>query len=196
MKINCFEKIIFQFSFTNPEVVPIGMPALASETPEERLSRKSKAEGEMIISPTTNCSILDFVKKIQYEFLLMGAFTQLRIDGKDPRGKRSYNMIRFIFFPKRPPLNDCSCNHLKDLQDIASVSLWRVRCFSNPSENGGHTLSINLEARCPLFLPNGEKVVRWERDAEQNKIGDAPVPISPSSFLDIGDSGDIILRSA
>lgn len=80
------------------------------------------------------------------------------------------------------------------VQDICETALWRVRAFSNPfyiegeEVDGVRAISINCEARVPLFLPNGQPVVARRKDAQGNKIGD-PVPIEPSGILTISPEG-------
>jgi len=42
---------------------------------------------------------------------------------------------------------------------------------------GQRAVSINLEAREPLFRPDGQPVVVWQKDERGERVGDAPLPI-------------------
>ena len=43
--------------------------------------------------------------------------------------------------------------------------------------------SVNCKGRIPLFRPDGSLVLRWQKDEEGNRIGDAPVSLQSDHSL-------------
>ena len=123
------------------------------------------------------------MEQVGYE--LVDAFYKPRIDRESGR---TYHMVRFVFAHH-------DCVNLSDefkrvrntirvaLDEVCISAMWRVRAFVNPFfKNGARcddqfALSLNFEARKPLFLPNGQPVVVWQRDASGEKVGEAPLPL-------------------
>ncbi len=181
--------VALQFCFTNPDVVPPSVKRLVRETPEKRVVRKDRSNGFVVIEPTAKCSLVKFPGELEaagYE--LVNAFCEERIDGKDARGKRTYYMVRLLF--ARSEFVDISAEfrEVRDtiragLQELCESAMWRVRAFSNPffmdgeEIPGQRAVSINLEAREPLFRPDGQPVVVWQKDERGERVGDAPLPI-------------------
>lgn len=199
--------IVLQFSFSNSDVIPISVKRLnqETETKEERLERKSHSSGVMVIEPTLNCSLEKFLEEIEgsgYE-LVDGLYKE-RLDGKDLRGKRKYHMVRFVFVRSR--FSEISEEFMKvrkeirkELQAFCESAMWRVRIFRNPFYKNGEevqefdALSINLEARSPRFLPNGQMVTVWQKDEYGRRVGDAPLPITADHLLRVvGDTISLI----
>lgn len=196
--------VCMQFSCSNPDVIPSSVRCLDRETPDERNNRKSHSTGTPIIEPKENCSLVEFpgeLKAAKYE--MVDAIYQERIDANDPRGKRTYHTVRFLFARKEfVKISSKEFRKLRktidgELRSICEAAMWRVRAFSNPFYKDGAeivgqcALSINLEARNPLFRPDGQPVTVWQKDQDGNHIGDAPLPLKPKHHLRI-DGG--ILR--
>lgn len=192
--------VALQFSFSNPKAIPVSVKRLGSETPEERNERKNHSSGTMVIEPTENCSLIDFLDELKgagYE--MVDALYKERIDPKDPRGRRMYHMVRFLF--ARHEFVDLS-EEFKAMRDIISrelrgiceVVMWRVRVFLNPFYKGGeeiighHTISVNFESRRPLFRPDGQPVTVWQKDEKGNRVGNAPLPLKPDCCLRVKDN--------
>ncbi len=191
--------ISMQFNFSNPSVIPPKVKCLDKETPEERTIRKSRSTGVMVIEPTEGCSIVQFLEELKragYE--LVDAGYKQRIDAKDPKGKRMYYMTRFIFV--RSELVESSDEFkamqgilCAELQQICEDALWRVRAYNNPFYKndeevpGQHAVSLNFEARQPLFHPDGQTVMIWQKDAENRRVGTAPLPLKGKYHLNIVD---------
>ncbi|MEK7120417.1 MAG: hypothetical protein AAB824_02655 [Patescibacteria group bacterium] len=191
--------VALQFSFTNPDAIPTSVKRRSPETQEERVERKSYSNGIMVIEPTEKCSLAEFLGELEaagYE--MVDAFYKERIDAKDPRRKRTYHMVRFLF--ARREFVNCSDEFKAargtiriDLQNICESAMWRVRSFSNPFYKNGEevldqsALSINLEVRQPLFRPDGQIVTVWQKDASGNRMGDAPLPLKADYCLRIVD---------
>lgn len=191
--------VALQFSFSNPRAIPQAVRCSETETPDERNERKSHSSGVLVIEPTNNCSLVEFLEKLEavgYE--MVDAFYKERIDAKDLRGKRRYHMVRFLF--ARHEFVDLSDEFKKvrenirtALSEMCRVAMWRVRVFSNPfyedSEEipNQHAVSINLESRQPLFRPDGQPVTVWQKGVDSKKIGDAPLPLKADHCLRIMD---------
>ena len=191
--------IILQFSFSNPDLVPTILKEQELDTLESRNERKSrKGSGKMVISPTENSSLsglLDDLKISGYE--LVDAFYQPRTHPKNPH--ITYHMVRFVF--ARNEYVNISDEFKKmrgkicdELQGLCEKTMWRVRAFLNPysvdnrKDSEYHVLSINLEARKPLFLPDGQPVMMWEKNENGKRLGDAPKPIMANHKLQITDN--------
>lgn len=197
--------VALQFSFSNPDAIPATVKRQDRETPEERVERKNHSSGVMVIEPTEKCSLVEFLGELEaagYE--MVDAFYKERIDAKDPRGKRSYHMVRFLF--ARREFVDLSDEFKKvrdtiraELRSICEAAMWRVRSFSNPFYKNGEEIpdqravSVNLEARQPLFRPDGQPVTVWQKDENGKRVGDAPLPLKADYSLRIvGDAVQLV----
>lgn len=192
-------RIVVQFSFTNAAAIPPSVARRNPETLEERIERKSHSTGSMFIAPTPQCSIADFLTELETEgYELVDAFYKPRIDGKDPRSNRTYHMVRFVFATSdlAKPSDEFKAARetlRAELKAICEGALWRVRSFLNPfyvngeEVEGQNVVSVNLEAREPLCRPDGQPVTVWQKDADGNRVGNAPLPIAPKSNLHIVD---------
>lgn len=193
--------VALQFSFSNPDAMPSAVKRLDRETQEERVVRKSHSSGVMVIEPTEKCSLAEFLEELEaagYE--MVDGFYKERIDAKDPRGKRTYHMVRFLF--ARHEFVELSDEFKKvrdviraELRSICESAMWRVRSFSNPFYKNGEEIpdqravSINLEVRQPLFRPDGQPVTVWQKDENGKRVGDAPLPLKADHCLRIvGDT--------
>lgn len=180
--------VSLQFSFSNPEAIPVLVRHRSNEMPEERVVRKSHASGRLVIEPTENCSVATVFVGIELAgYELVDAFHQERIDPKDPTGRRRYHTVRFQFARHEVAKVSEEFQTIRgqirhELQDICGDSHWRVRAFLNPFYQNGeevpskNTASINFEARSPLFRPDGTPVLVWAKDERGNRLGDAPMP--------------------
>lgn len=196
-----------QFSFTNPDAVPSSVKRLPQETPAERAERKGLTNtvraGESLIQPTEGCSISRFTAELEaagYE--LVDASYKPRLDAKDPSGRRTYHMVRFVF--ARHEFAEPSDEFKKvresvrvDLQKACDLAYWRTRSFSNPFYQNGEevpearAMSINFEARQPRYLPDGNLVTEWQKDENGKRVGEVPLPIKAKHHLHIVD-GEVL----
>ncbi len=192
---NSVRLVALQFSFSNPNAVPQVVKRAERETPDEWNERKSRASGTMVVEPTENCSIVEFLGELEaagYE--MVDAFYKERIDPKDPWGRRTYRVVCFLF--ARHEFVDLSVEFkgVRDdvraaLTEMCRVAMWRVRVFSNPFYQNGlevpdqRAVSINLKARQPLFRLDGQPVTVWQKDERGKRIGDAPLPLKPRCCL-------------
>ncbi len=168
------------------------------ETKEKRMARKSQLSGFLAIRPTEKCSLVEFLVELERQYELVDAFYEERIHGKDPRGRRMYHMVRFLFARREFVEISDEFERVRGsirtaLSEMCHKAMWRIRAFSNPFYKDGeeilgqHAMSINLEARQPLFHPNGQPVVAWQKDESGKRVGDAPLPLKPEYFLRVVD---------
>lgn len=189
--------IALQFSFSNKKIVPTSIRHIPKETPKEFILRKQKANGVMIIQPVHQCSLIEFITDLENaKYTMVDALYQQRLNAGCLRAKY-YHMIRFLF--TRPEYARPSeellekYNNIKtELSKLCAEAMWRVRIFSNPWLTNNteipkqHVfLSINLEARQPLYHPNGQPVKMWQKDKNGKRMGDAPLPVQPNYYLRI-----------
>jgi len=77
-----------------------------------------------------------------------------------------------------------------------SPACWRGRSFFNPFCKNGEEIpvqravSVNLEARQPLFRPDGQPVTVWQKDENGKRVGNTPLPLKADYCLRI--MGDVI----
>lgn len=198
--------VIFQFIFSNPNVVPPLIKQLKKEkeTLEEQKKRKArKAKGTMLIE-SPNCSFVGFFEELEkYGYKMVDTFYQPRIDPKDSHGKRIYHMVRSIFARHEyVELSDelmkvwNACNGIHaELQDLCTQAMWQIRIFLNPFFDNGeeipgqHALNINIAARKPLFYPDGQPVTAWQKNKDGRRVGKTPLPIEPDNYLRINNGG-------
>lgn len=188
--------IALQFSFSNPDVVPEAVKELPAETQEERVTRKSRATGTLVVEPVHNVSIFDFLGDLDTAgYQLVDALYKERIDDHD----RSFYMTRFIFVRQEhvqmsPEFQRQQAAVYAALHSIVLAAMWRVRVFNNPFYQKGEEvpgvrmLSINMEGRSPLFQPDGQPILVCAKDpATGRKIRPAQ-PIKASKRLAIIDN--------
>lgn len=193
--------VALQFSFSNPDAIPATVKRQSRETPEERVVRKGYSSGVMVIEPTEKCSLVEFLGQLEVAgYEMVDGFYKERIDAKDPHNKRTYHMVRFLF--ARHEFVELSDEFKKvrdviraELRSICESAMWRVRSFSNPFYKNGEEIpdqravSVNLEARQPLFRPDGQPVTVWQKDENGKRVGDAPLPLKADYCLRIvGDA--------
>ncbi len=198
--------VTIQFSFSNPNIVPVSVKSLPRESVAESGERKARGTGKLVIEPTPRTSVLGLIVDLQKEgYVLVDALYQPRVDQHD--AKRTYYMVRFLFAREdsaQEPFEsfaEVRLQVLDDLADVAGAAMWRVRVFDNPYFRNGveiageRTVSVNLEVREPFLQTNGQPVVEWQKDENERRVGEAPVPIKPKHQLRFdSESGKVVLR--
>lgn len=189
--------VALQFSFSNPGAIPPSVKSLGPESFEERDARKSQSTGTLVIEPTENVFIPEFLIELEASgYEMVSGFYKERLNPKDSRGKRTYHMVRFLFARHEYVSISEYFRSVRDtiraeLRGMCEAALWRVRVFSNPLYKDGEevfgkrAVSINLEVRKPLFHPNGQPVMQWDRDEHGEKVSEAPLPLHPGYCLRI-----------
>jgi hypothetical protein len=191
--------VAIQFSFSNREVVPAVIRQRNRETPFEHVARHLRTAGERVIEPTENVYLKEFLTELEVAgFELVDAFYQCRPKGENL--DRTYYMARFLFARRAFAVPSAEFALVRDsirteLQGMLHTAFWRVRAFLNPFYQNGkevagqRSLSINLEHRVPLFLPDGH-LVKSRRKENGKKVGD-PQPLRPDFWLMV--MGDNVL---
>ncbi len=189
--------VAIQLSFTSSAAIPAAVRQLERETALEHVARKLQTTGKLVIEPTENCS-LDFLGELEaVGFELVDALYQRRVDHKDPN--RTYHMVRFLFAQHRFAAPSTEFKLVRDsiraeLREMLRVAFWRVRAFLNPFYQNGkeiagqRALSINLEARVPLYQPDGQPVTARPKDESGKRTG-SPQPLTSDFRLAVvGDT--------
>lgn len=165
--------LTLQFSFPNDDAVPIGLRSLGAEdgaTAAKRKLAKAAPNGKDLLDGNfpERTSLSELPSGLaRNDFVLVNASYQKRQDQHDK--SKTYHMIRFTFV--RKCFEETDDEQLKkflpfrglalsELQGVCELALWRVRLFRNPYFKDGTVspsetmISINLEARVPLFERN------------------------------------------
>jgi len=200
---NHVRMVALQFNASKSAFIPTALRHwlinAGRETPEKRVIRKSPpVAGVKVIEETERCLLRDLPKEIEaagYE--LVDVLYEERIDVKDPTGRRTYHMVRFLFarheFAEVSEDFKTVRNTAHDaLRHICESAFWRVRAFVNPFYKDGEDVagfnaaSINMEVRVPLFQNDGSPVLERRKDEHGKKVGD-PLPLKPDYSLRIED---------
>ena len=189
--------VIIQGSFSNKNAVPQSLRMVEAETVAQSELRLSREGTGQMIELRQNCSTVELLNDIKNAgYQLADALCQIRVNPKDWTKKSRYYMVRYTFVKteKAEPATEFLKTRdavENDLEKLLTESLWRIRVFLNPFFKNGqwvdglHAVSVNLEARKPLFLPDGKPVVQWKKDEQNNRIGEAPEPIKAEQVFHI-----------
>lgn len=195
--------VIVQFSASKDTFVPEGLKGVNHETPQEaegRAMRKAAPSGVQVVEPVENTGIADLLNGLEeagYE--MVDAFHQPRLNRNNGR---TYHMVRFTFARHEDATPSEEFVALRDqyreaMREVITSAAWRVQAYLNPFFSNGevvegqYAVSLNMVARVPLLLPDGSPVAQWERDDAGEKVGDAPVPITPDFKLSVSEKGEI-----
>ncbi len=185
--------ICVQFDFSNPEVVPVCVRKLPQETTNESLKRMSIANGELVINPIENVSLVDFPGELESNgYEIVDALYQPRVNPKNH--KQTYHMVRFVFARSEYVQSNEEFGQRRStirqaLRTMCKQAMWCVRAFLNPlfvegnEAYGENAVSINLVARKPLFDSLGNPIKVWRKNTNGNRIGDQPVLLYPDYSL-------------
>lgn len=180
--------ISIQFSFPNDDAVPIGLRSMKSEdeaTAKKRKQLKNTQNGTDLFGGKypEKADLSDLPVSIVHNgYILVNATYQSRRDQHDIR--KTYHMVRFMFVRKE--FEDLTDERLQkflnyrglmlaELQGICSLAFWRVRMFRNQYHKNGaptneHAISINLEARSPLFERSNARLAALPAETSEHEI--------------------------
>jgi len=177
-------------TFTNRKLIPEGIKEKVRDGGVPY--NPARVNGVQFIEPTSGVSGLGLIDDFaEAGHTLVDAWWEEKY-----KDERPYYQVRFTY---AAPGHDQSSEEFREtipvviegLQELFFHSTWRVRVFANPffrdSEivEGTSALSLNFEAREPLFGSDGKPLLRWQRDDAGKKIGEAPVALQPTKFLRI-----------
>lgn len=125
---------------------------------------------------------------------LVDAFHRERINPGGSYGTKTYYVARFVFVRREfvrasEEFRRIRSRIWEDLTMMCEQAMWRVRAFSNPFFEKGEEvlgqrmLSINLEARKPLYQPGGSPILVWDRDKRGERVGECSHPLRPTHAL-------------
>lgn len=195
--------IMLKFAFSNPNVIP----RFVKGAKDELLFRKDRSSGVLAIESTERCSVAEFLGKIAVSgYEMVDAFYKRGIDTRDANIKRKNNIVYFFFarsefvelsdeFKKERPLI------YNELWKICKTAMWRVRLFLNPFYKDGqeindqYALSVNLDARQPLFCSDGQPVKIWKKDDKGKRVGETAIPLKAKYHLRV-ENNTISLMTA
>jgi len=195
--------IALQFKFSKLAEIPKAARRPKRETLQECRERVNRSNnGVMVIEPTKNCSLAEFLKEIEalgYE--MVDELCMERIDNRNPYCKKTYYVARLLFAHHK--FAEPSEEFIRARDDIRAAfleicraAMWQAQAFFNPFYRDSEeitdqrALSINLNARQPLFLPNGKPVMVWPKDENGKRRGTVPLPLIADKSLHI--MGDFI----
>lgn len=178
--------VVLQFSFAHRQAVPNGICWRENETVDESRDRKAgPATGACLMEATQNVSLTRFANDLDaagYQLISMTA--KVRRVYKGDSGRNFYFMVRCVFS------RGDSCTGIttgtperKALDEMVHRVTWRVRIYRNTQPDGSPFISVNAEARTPLFRPDGRPVTAWRKDETGERVGDAPIPLRPEVAL-------------
>ena len=185
--------VSMQFMVGNTKVIPKGIPSRGLVSPADLEKRKTPTGiGCQIIQNVEKINISEFVHElVSSGYQLVDAFQEER---NHAEGGRTYNIVRFTFVLNEhaTPSDEFLKIYqamMSVLEEMAGNSFWKVRAFRNPffmegtEVEGEHAISIDLAERVPRFSGDGQLIKVWQKDAENNRIGDSPVPLSPNGAI-------------
>lgn len=179
--------VLMRFAFSNLKHVPSCLKQKPTKIQEE-----PAVKGEQFIESTEDIGAANFVadlKKAGYQ--LIDAYYQIR-----SKGGQQYAIVLFLFAQEEQATTS---EEFKNMRPVAEQALfkmcedamWHVKTFLNPFFREGrmiddaYVISVNLDARKPLVNGAGQPILQWQRDENEEKIGDSPIPLRPEIFLRI-----------
>lgn len=173
------QMVLIQINAQNPDALPHAVRFQEQERPLEAAARRdrneTRANGRQVVPPTPDCSLADFLGQIHAAgFTIIDAFRQRRLH-QNKSGV--YHTCRFTLVRRSSAdaqSTDPTGYSLADAHDgLARVlveGLYQVRIYLNPVFDKDHQpipgafcLSINLDARRPLYYPDGKRITIWEK---------------------------------
>jgi len=168
-----------------------GVPAYITRLDEKSsASRGYTGKGVQVIKPTQNVSLDELCTGLKASGLeLVSAFCQDRpVDG------HSRYIVRFTFVRAsdvKDPAEVYKWQNLMRtaLSEMCETALWQTTAFVNPyfrdseAVEGLSTASINCNMRTPLYCSDRTPKMRWQKDDNGRRIGDAPLPLRADYLL-------------
>ena len=197
--------VSLHFSFSNPDLIPDAVPERDLESPVEWGERTSRVRSQPLLGPAENTSperVLEDLGKAGYE--LVDAWSQTR--RHQDNSAVLFYVVRFTFAHQQfaTPSNGFRIIRvaiLPQLSDFCASASWTTEAFVNPFLVNGQKMPnqqvvrIVLKGRKPLLDKEGNPILAWRKDGNGRRIGEAPVPLQPDSFLCIEQNGIRLVRS-
>lgn len=189
--------VALQFRFSHVSDIPLSIRQFRQQP-----TKKDAAvpHGELIINPTKGTSAIQLLLDLERGgFILFDASYEERGGSQD----RHY-MTRFTFVresPLKPPPQFMQVKSAvtRALFKICNEALWETCAYLNPvTDTAGQVLqgkfwtSIIFRCRQPFLQGDGQRVTIWQKDAAGDRVGDEPLPLSPSFYLCASRQGGFI----
>jgi len=184
-------------NFTKPNFVPEWIKERDAKKWEFSANKSSSesAEPEIVkcIEPIEKVGCVSFLDDIMTAgYVLAGAIRYVKA--------QTYYVAEFSFVPAEHDTSSAGfCQEMrpkaeKVLREWLEKNMWRVHVNLKAYTFEGEKvdkLFVNLESRFPMF--EGDKpIAEWKKDENGKKIGEAPIPRSPKSFLKF-ENGDAVI---
>lgn len=200
--------VTLKFSYSNEAKAPKSVPWKPMETRVDEQKRKARSTGSVIIAPVENVTIWGFLLEILGQYTLVDAYNQERQKhqaNKMPGATFFTSVFTFAcnedVKPSSAFFQNIKEKATDDLYLMCSGALWRVRAFDNPlykddvEVEGQRALNVNLEVRTPLWGPDGNKILVWQRDETGEKLLNLPkIPIKPNGALRMKRDGSVVVE--
>lgn len=152
--------VLLQFAFSNLKYIPSCLKQKSEKTPKE----SSAVKGEQCLNATEDVGVAGFITDLKdADYQLVDSYYQIR-----SRNGQQYAVVCFLFAEKeQASVSDEFKKMRPDIEQallhMCESAMWRARAFLNPFFREGriiddvYALSVNLEARKPLFDSVGPK---------------------------------------
>lgn len=165
--------LMVQFDLNNFEALPFRLPDKGTETKQEAIQRRAQgnrnAAGARLAEKQGKIfAVYMPVSLYENDYTLVSAEYRERVDKQ--RNNITYHSVRYTFVRKAfEKKSDPSFQeflpwrgiHCAGMQELCELAIWgKVRVYRNPFYENGveisgqHAISINLDARKPLYETN------------------------------------------
>jgi hypothetical protein len=188
--------ILVQFVISKQGYIPPVVFGMRKE--KEFVSRDDSDANKPNVQNVLNCSL-------QRLDLASAGYSLVDANTRKVEGEKIHYTVSFWFCQNQfVKLSDefqlAQAELTREFNQICQSAFWKMRLFTSQffdCSEGGKVLVpnqlfalLNFNDRTAIKNPDGSSVLRWRRDANKEKIGDAPVPIWPSHFFKM-DGGQI-----
>ncbi len=198
--------VCLHFTFSNPALLPGGVTERELETVGEWQGRMEKVRSSPLLGPAENTSlerVLVDLEEAGYE--LVDAWSQTRRHQNN--SSVLYYVLQLTWAQQEYATPSDVFRVMRELilpqveETHIATSLWTTEVFAAPFLRDGQpvpnqqVLRISLKGRKPLVDGTGNPILIWKKDGSGRRIGEAPVPLQPDSFLRIEQNGIRLVRS-
>lgn len=185
--------LLFQFIIRNPADIPEVVFGMRKE--KEFVPRDDSDGSKPKVQDVLNCSL----QKLD---LTSAGYSLVDANTRKVEGEKIHYTVSFWFCLNQfVKLSDefrlIQTELTREFEQICHGAFWKMRLFTSQffdcSEGGKIPVpnqlfaSLNFNDRTAIKNPDGSSVLRWRKDANKERIGDAPIPIWPSHFFKMDD---------
>ncbi len=193
--------VMFCFNLSSTKLVSKGLRWTTAESDPPHSVGKAdfpdsdaRAERQFLRSGA-NVDLAGFVDELHAAGFVMtsaeGRTKNLAYAKEGVAWSKTHHRVRFIFHREslEYPLESSMATYLKlhgesALTRLSKESMWSIEGFRNPLRGEeGTGISLQCSNRTPLYLRPGVPCVRWQKDANGERIGNEPIPVTPRAYL-------------